>query len=141
VNTGMPAYVVHRTMEALNHQGKAMRNARVLCMGLAYKPDVDDTRESPAFAVMDLLVSYGARVDYHDPYVPVIPPTREHAHWQGRESVPFDRETVGSYDAAVIVTNHKSVDYENLAKWAQSIVDSRGVMRGVETHGTPVWTA
>ena len=141
VNTRMPAHVVHRTMEALNHQGKALRNARVLCLGLAYKPDVDDTRESPAFAIMDHLASYGANVDYYDPYVPVVPHTREHAAWEGRKSVGFDQETIGSYDAVVIVTNHRVVNYEELGAWAQCIVDSRGVMRGVQTNGTPVWAA
>ena len=141
VNTSMPGYVVSRVMEALNHEGKALRNSRVLCLGLAYKPNVDDTRESPAFAVMDQLVSLGARVDYHDPHVAVIPPTREHAQWEGRRSVPFDRATVESYDVVVIVTDHRAVNYVDLGGWARCIVDTRGAMRGIETNGTPVWAA
>ena len=141
VNTGMPAYVVQRTMEALNDRGKAVRGSRLLCLGLAYKPEVDDTRESPAFEIMKLLSSYGARVDYHDPYVAEIPVTRKHAELAGRRSVAFDRQSVGGYDAVIIITDHKQIDYAALAEWAQCIVDSRGAMRGIETNGTPVWAA
>ena len=83
INTAMPEYVVNRTAEALNAQRKAVNGSRVLVLGLAYKPNVDDDRESPSYVLMDLLKERGAEVAYYDPYVPVIRPTREHAHWAG----------------------------------------------------------
>src|SRR5690625_716091 len=87
INTAMPNYVVKRCMEALNEHGKALKGSKVLCVGLAYKPDVDDDRESPTYVIMDLLKKYGAEVSYYDPYVPVVPKTREHPHWEiGRAS-------------------------------------------------------
>jgi UDP-N-acetyl-D-glucosamine dehydrogenase len=87
INTAMPAHVVNRTAEALNALRKPMNGSRVLIVGLAYKPNVDDDRESPSYVLMDLLKARGAEVAYHDPYVPVIRPTREHPHWAGTRSV------------------------------------------------------
>lgn len=141
VNNGMPKYVIKRTIEALNGEGKALRGSRVLCLGLAYKPDVGDTRESPGFEIMDQLTGYGAHVDYHDPYVPEIPVTRKYPELAGRRSVGFDQETVSGYDAVVLVTNHRVVDYEDLVKWSQCVIDTRGATRNIEKNGTPVWSA
>src|SRR5258706_4036765 len=109
INTAMPVQVVNRTAEALNANRKPVNGSRVLILGLAYKPDVDDERESPSYALMDLLKSRGAEVAYYDPYVPVIRPTREHAHWTGTRSVNWNRETIQNFDAVIISTNHQSV--------------------------------
>ena len=140
VNTAMPRYVLDRTLKALNAHRKALNGARVLVLGLAYKPDVDDTRESPSFAIMDLLKDYGARVDYHDPHVSEIPETREHAEWQGRRSVEWSKETISSYDVVVIATDHSAVDYRKLVEWAPLIVDARNAVKDHKKHNH-VWPA
>ena len=141
VNTAMPMHVVNRTAEALNAQRKAVNGSRVLIVGLAYKPNVDDERESPSYTLMELLKSRGAEVAYYDPYVPVIRPTREHAHWTGTRSVGWNRETVQGFDAVIIATNHQSVSYQELADWSPCIVDTRNAMAGVATRPGQVWKA
>ena len=130
INTGMPHYVVGKVVEALNERGKAVKGSKILILGLAYKADVDDIRESPTFVLMHLLEAKGAVVDYHDPYVSEIAPTREHAEYTGRKSVGWSEETVSSYDCVLISTAHKAVDYLALAKWAPCIVDTRNVVKG-----------
>jgi UDP-N-acetyl-D-glucosamine dehydrogenase len=141
VNTAMPMYVVNRTAEALNANRKAVNGSRVLVVGLAYKPNVDDERESPSYTLMEILKSRGAEVAYYDPYVPVIRPTREHAHWTGIRSVGWNREAVQSFDAVIIATNHQSVSYQELADWSPCIVDTRNAMAGVATKPGQVWKA
>lgn len=130
INTAMPAYVVSRTMEALNDHGKPLKGSRILLLGLAYKKDVDDLRESPTLKLIELFEHKGAKTDYHDPHIPSMKETREYPHLQGRNSVPV--ETAGDYDAVVISTNHSSVDYKALAKRAKLIVDTRNAMSNVE---------
>ena len=110
INTSMPEHVVHRVAEALNSQRKALNGSKVLVLGLAYKPNVDDERESPSYVLMNLLSERGAEIDYHDPYVPAIKPTREHSHWAGKESVAWDKKTVQSFDLVLIATNHACVE-------------------------------
>jgi UDP-N-acetyl-D-glucosamine dehydrogenase len=141
VNTAMPMYVVNRTAEALNANRKSVNGSRVLIVGLAYKPNVDDERESPSYTLMEILKSRGAEVAYYDPYVPVIRPTREHAHWTGTRSVGWNRETVQGFDAVIIATNHQSVSYKELADWSPCIVDTRNAMAGVATKAGQVWKA
>ena len=131
VNRSMPEYVVKRTMLALNDRGKAVKDANVLLLGLAYKADVDDMRESPTFELMDRLQALGARVSYHDPHVPIIGPTREHAHWKGLRSVPWDRSTIMATDCVIICTNHKAVNVQQLAEWAPLVIDTRDAMRDI----------
>jgi len=131
VNRSMPEYVVRRAMLALNDRGKAMKGAKVLLIGLAYKADVDDMRESPTFELMDRFAALGAEVSYYDPHVPVIGPTREHANWQGMKSTTWSRETVAASDCVVVCTNHKAVDMRELADWASLVVDTRDAMRGI----------
>src|SRR5206468_4084727 len=109
INTAMPQYVVNRVAEALNAQKKALNGSRVLLLGLAYKANVDDMRESPTFTLLDLLKKRGAEVAYYDPHIPVIPPTREHAEWTGMRSLVWNRETIASYDVGVVATAHKDV--------------------------------
>jgi len=141
VNTAMPEHVVHRVMEALNAQRKAVNDSRVLIVGLAYKADVDDMRESPTFKLLDFLKARGAHVAYHDPYVPVIGPTREHAEWKGEKSVKWNRKTIAAFDLVLIATAHKSVSYQELADWADLIVDTRNAMAGIKTKPGQVWKA
>ncbi len=133
INTRMPEYVVHRVADALNERGKAVKGSRILVLGLAYKPNVDDMRESPSFILMDQLNTRGAILEYHDPYVPVVPPTREHPHYTGNRSVPWDRNTIESFDLVLISTNHACVNYRELADWAPCIVDTRNAMAGIPT--------
>ena len=128
VNTAMPDYVIEQTMKALNSAKKALNGSNILCLGLAYKPDVDDMRESPTFVIMDKLKEFGAEVDYYDPYIPVITPTREHAQWTGTKTVEWNKETISAYDAIVICTNHTEIDYNQLGEWNKLIVDSRNAM-------------
>ena len=141
INTRMPEYVVHRVSEALNSQQKALNGSRILLLGVAYKPDVDDERESPSYALMDLLSSRGAKVEYYDPYVPVIKITREHPHWAGRKSVPWTQAVVAGFDLVLIATNHSCVNYQELAKWSSCIVDTRNAMALVKTCPGQVWKA
>jgi UDP-N-acetyl-D-glucosamine dehydrogenase len=141
INTSMPMYVVHRTAEALNARRKAVNGSRILVVGLAYKPNVDDERESPSYTLMELLKERGADVAYYDPYVPVIRPTREHAHWAGTCSVEWNRQTLASFDLAIISTNHQAVNYQELADWAPCIVDTRNAMSGIRAQTGQIWKA
>jgi UDP-N-acetyl-D-glucosamine dehydrogenase len=141
INTSMPVHVVARVGEALNSAFKPLNGSRVLVLGLAYKPNVDDERESPSYRIMELLSERGAEVAYHDPYVPVIRPTREHSQWAGTKSVPWDRATIGGFDAVVIATAHSCVDYQELADWARCIVDTRNAMATVRVAQGKVWKA
>ncbi len=134
VNSGMPEYVVQQVIVALNARRKALNGSKVLVLGLAYKADVDDDRESPSYVLMDLLAERGAKVAYYDPYVPVIRPTREHPHWAGTKSVRWDARTVKGFDLVLIATKHACVDYQSLAKWASIIVDTRNAMAGIPTR-------
>lgn len=141
VNTAMPDYVVHRTTEALNAHKKSVNGSRILVVGLAYKPDVDDERESPSYHLMELLKGLGAEVAYYDPHVPIIRPTREHAHWTGTKSVTWDKATVGSFDAVIVATAHKVVNHADLAIWSHCIVDTRNAMKGVPVKPGQLWKA
>src|SRR6266550_1776256 len=141
INTRMPEHVVHRVADALNAQGKAVKGSRVLILGIAYKPNVDDERESPSYVLMDLLQDRGAEVAYYDPYVPVIKPTREHPRSAGRQSVQWNRATIENFDLVLIATNHSSVNYHELGEWARCIVDTRNAMAGVSVAAGKVWKA
>jgi UDP-N-acetyl-D-glucosamine dehydrogenase len=141
INTSMPLYVVHRVADALNAAKKPVNGSRILVLGLAYKPDVDDDRESPSYTLLDLLKERGADVAYYDPHVPVIRPSREHGHWAGTRSVPWTRESIGSFDLVLIATHHKAVNYQELADWAPCIVDTRNAMAAVKTRPGQVWKA
>lgn len=133
VNRSMPNYVVHRTMEALNSRGKAVNGSKVLLLGLAYKSDVDDMRESPTFELLDAFKRLGADVSYYDPHVPVVGPTREHMEWAGHESIEWSEDGIRSQDCIVISTHHQAVNLEELASWSDLIVDTRNAMASVDT--------
>lgn len=132
INTGMPDHVVDRVTEALNARGRAVNGSRILILGLAYKPNVADDRESPSYHLMERLRERGAEVAYHDPHLPVIGPTREHPAWTGTRSVSWDRETISAFDVVVIATRHDRVDYGELGEWARCIVDTRNAMAGID---------
>jgi UDP-N-acetyl-D-glucosamine dehydrogenase len=129
VNEAMPAYVVRQASEALNSLRKPLNGSRVIVVGLAYKPDVDDIRETPSFHLMNLLRSQGAEVAYFDPLVPTIPVTRENAAWAGHRSVPWSKEAFASADIVVIATAHSAIDYRALLEWSPLIVDTRNAIR------------
>jgi UDP-N-acetyl-D-glucosamine dehydrogenase len=131
INTSMPDYVIKKLTEALNEQRKPLNGSKILLVGLAYKANVDDERESPGFVLMDLMKKGGADVAYYDPYIPVIKPTREHAHWAGVQSVPWNEQTLRSFDAVLIATAHANVDYRQLASWASLIIDTRNAMKSI----------
>ena len=141
INTRMPEHVIHRVADALNSQRKSLNGSRVLVLGLAYKPNVDDERQSPSYVLMDLLQERGAEVAYHDPYVPVIKSTREHPHFAGKESVAWTRDNIQNFDLVLIATNHSSVNYYELGEWARCIVDTRNAMSGVPVASGKVWKA
>jgi UDP-N-acetyl-D-glucosamine dehydrogenase len=128
INTAMPHYVVDRLAEALDRRaGRGLSKARILVIGAAYKKNIDDMRESPSLRLMELIEERGAKADYHDPHVPVIPMTREHAAMAGRKSVPLRPARIEAYDAVLISTDHDDVDYEALVRAARIVVDTRNV--------------
>ena len=141
INTAMPQQVVGVATAALATRKKSISGARILILGLAYKADLDDDRESPAYRLLDLLSERGATVAYHDPHVPVIGITREHPHRAGQKSVAWTRENISIFDAVVIVTAHQAVNYQELAGWCPCIVDTRNVMAKVQTRTGQVWKA
>jgi UDP-N-acetyl-D-glucosamine dehydrogenase len=141
INTNMPERVVHRVADALNSQQKAIKGSNILILGLAYKPNVDDERESPSYVLMKLLTERGAEVQYHDPYVPVIKPTREHPQFAGKKSVGWNQAIIESFDLVLIATNHSCVNYQELGDWAQCIVDTRNAMAAFKGASGKVWKA
>jgi len=141
INRAMPEKVVARVGQVLAAQRKTFRGARVLVLGLAYKANVEDDRESPSYRLLDLLAARGAKAAYYDPHVPVIKPTREHPHWAGTKSVKWSKSVISSFDAVLISTAHEAVDYQQLADWARVIVDTRNVMAGFRVDAGRVWKA
>lgn len=135
INTNMPRYVVSRVMEALNDRGKPVKGSRILILGAAYKPDIDDVRESPALDVIGLLRMKGARVEYHDPYIFHI--HHETEGWQ-MDSVTDLMSSVREADAVVIITNHKVYDYEAIVRESKFVFDSRNATRKVADAGEKV---
>jgi UDP-N-acetyl-D-glucosamine dehydrogenase len=126
VNTAMPDFVVQRAMEVLNERGRAMKGARVLLLGLAYKGNVDDDRESPTYHLMAKLEKNGAHVEYNDPFIPEIRVTREFPQYAGRKSVPID----SGFDLLLIATPHeqyRSIDFEKIGV---PVLDTRNIMKG-----------
>jgi UDP-N-acetyl-D-glucosamine dehydrogenase len=126
INTHMPHFVVDKLARSLDDRaGRGLRNAKILIIGIAYKKNVDDTRESPALKLIDLLEGRGAIVDFYDPHVPVIPITREHGGMAGRRGVSWDAKRLSTYDAILIATDHDAVDYAELCRSASLIIDTR----------------
>jgi UDP-N-acetyl-D-glucosamine dehydrogenase len=129
INASMPRYIVEQLAVALSdRQATSLNRARVLIIGVSYKKNVGDIRESPSLKLIELLEARHASVDYHDPLVPSIPPTRRYPHLKGRHSMSLSRDTIAGYDAVLIATDHDAVDYTLLADRARLIVDTRNVM-------------
>jgi len=129
INSGMPTRVVDKVMRALNDRGKALRGSKVMVLGAAYKPDVDDIRESPSLRILELLERAGAIISYNDPHIPAFPEFRE-SHLR-LKSVDITEKTLGEADCVVIVTNHTAYDYARIVRHAQLVVDSRNATAGV----------
>jgi UDP-N-acetyl-D-glucosamine dehydrogenase len=130
VNTAMPAYVVGKVADALNDVGKAVRGSKVLVLGMAYKKDIDDPRESPGFELIDLLLKKGADVSYNDPHIPELPPMRHYPHLH-MASVPLTPERLVAADCVLIATDHTAYDYAEVLRHARLVVDTRNATRGV----------
>ena len=128
INSAMPRHVVGKLAEALDRRhGKALSRARVLVIGLAYKKNVPDIRESPSLKLIELIEERGGSASYYDPHVPEIPPTREYGAFKGRRSVAWSEAAIRAFDAVLIATDHDGVDYAALAGWSPLIVDTRNV--------------
>jgi UDP-N-acetyl-D-glucosamine dehydrogenase len=126
INTMMPGYVVSRIVDELNARTRrGLNGAKILVIGLAYKKNIDDTRESPSFKLIELLEKQGAVCEVHDPFVPTIPSTREHPNLAGRRSVALSHEIISEFDAVLITTDHDSIDYQLLVRSAKIVVDTR----------------
>ncbi|GLR64678.1 UDP-N-acetyl-D-glucosamine 6-dehydrogenase [Marinospirillum insulare] len=132
VNKAMPEYVMNKLMDGLNNSGKAVKGSKVLVLGIAYKKNVDDMRESPSVEVMELIRAKGAAVAYSDPHVPVFPKMR--AHTFDLNSVALTAESLASYDAVVLTTNHDGFDYDLIKQHAKLIIDTRGIYRDPAAH-------
>ncbi len=130
INVHVPYYVVSKIQDALNGRGKSIKGAKVLILGVAYKKDVDDARESPALAIMDLLQKKGAAILYHDPYIPALPHFRK--YYFKLKSSPLTEKLLRSIDAAVVVTDHSSIDYSWVVKHAPLVIDTRNVTRDLK---------
>ncbi|MFW6033377.1 MAG: nucleotide sugar dehydrogenase [Phycisphaeraceae bacterium] len=133
VNHLMPEYVVQRTMLALNGHGKAVKGSKVLVLGLAYKPDVDDVRESPSFELIRRLRALGANVDYHDPHVPKTHKMRHYPELSNMQSIELSDDALAGYDCVLIATDHAAYDWPTVAMKSQLIVDTRNALKEVET--------
>ena len=127
----MPQYVIHRLVEALNCAGKPLKGSKVCVLGVAYKKDVDDARESPSFVLMDLLRQGGAVLTYNDPHVPLLPRTRQHGE-SDMASSPLTPEFLAGQDCVLIATNHAAYDYPLIVRHARLVVDTRNATRDVK---------
>lgn len=141
VNQLMPEYVVQIVAKALNAAEHSIRSSRILILGLAYKSNVDDTRESPSFELIELLAEEGANIDFFDPHVDTIPKMRKYPELIGKKSVEWNEKTIGGFDLVLISTAHDSVNYGELGKWAKVIVDTRNAMANVDIVEAAVYRA
>jgi UDP-N-acetyl-D-glucosamine dehydrogenase len=130
INTQMPHYVVDRLIEALNDCGKPVKGSKICLLGVAYKKDVDDPRESPSLELMELLAARGAVLSYNDPHVPRLPKTRRH-HFPGMASEPLTAEFLARQDCVLIATDHSAYDYEFIVRNAPLVIDTRNATRHV----------
>jgi UDP-N-acetyl-D-glucosamine dehydrogenase len=139
INTAMPKYVVNRVVEALNEQGKAVNGSRILILGAAYKKDVDDPRESPAFEIMELLQQRGAALSYNDPHIPVLPAMRHHTIRM--ESQALTEDFLAAQDCVVIVTDHSVYKYDWIVRHSRIVVDTRNATDGIDPCNGRLWKA
>uniref|UniRef100_A0A6T6M4P7 UDP-glucose/GDP-mannose dehydrogenase C-terminal domain-containing protein n=1 Tax=Timspurckia oligopyrenoides TaxID=708627 RepID=A0A6T6M4P7_9RHOD len=129
VNARMPSYVVKRLQRAFNDKcQRAVHGARILLLGIAFKPDVDDIRESPALVIWEELAALGATVNFYDPHIPELPPTRKHAHFAGQKSIAWTQEEIHQHDSIIVITHHRAVDLETLKGYPGIVIDSRNAV-------------
>ena len=140
INTSMPQYVVHRLIEALNATGKPLKGSKVCVLGVAYKKDVDDPRESPSFVLMDLLSAGGAVLSYNDPHVPTLPRMRHHDTPE-MNSTALTPEFLAEQDCVLIATDHSAYDYESIVQHARLVVDTRNATKNVAAGREKIWKA
>jgi UDP-N-acetyl-D-glucosamine dehydrogenase len=133
INSAMPYHVVNAVAEALNERRKSLKGSRVLLLGVAYKKDVDDLRESPSLKLMQLLMERGAHLDYNDPYFPALHKMR-HYDYSAMRSVNLSAAALASYDCVLIATDHSAYDYAAIVEAAQLVVDTRNATRAVTQH-------
>jgi UDP-N-acetyl-D-glucosamine dehydrogenase len=130
INVSMPYYVIERTAEALNRGKKSLNGSKILVLGIAYKKNIDDERESPGYAIMNLLMEKGADVSYNDPWIPQLKPTRKYQFT--KQSVPVEPQTLADMDAVIIVTDHSAYDFSQIVKHARLVIDTRNATRGID---------
>lgn len=141
INTQMPLRVVDAVSEALNSVRKSINGSRILIVGLAYKPNVGDDRESPSYFFLEELSARGGKVDYHDPYVPEILPSREYSHWAGKKSVAWTPQQLQAYDLVLVSTAHDCIDFSELAAADCLVVDTRNALQHQEIEPERLWKA
>ncbi|MCP4924146.1 MAG: nucleotide sugar dehydrogenase [bacterium] len=130
INTAMPTYVVRRLLQEMDMKfGRGLKNAKILVVGLAYKRNVDDARETPSFIMMDLLKAREADLSYYDPFIPEVPPSREHGQYTGMKSVSWSESELKGYDAAIICTDHDDVNYAPLLNSVPLVIDTRNALK------------
>jgi len=140
INASMPAYVVSRLADALNNSAKPVRGSRVAILGMAYKKDVDDARESPGFELMELLMNKGAIVTYNDPHIPVLPSVRQHPHLKMTSS-ELTPEFLAAQDCVLIATDHSSYDYGSIVRHSKLVIDTRNATKAVTEHRDKIMKA
>ena len=133
INTSMPHYVIERLVSALNEHCKPMKNSKICVLGVAYKKDIDDPRESPSFVLMEMLLAGGAKLSYNDPHVPQLPKMRHH-NLPPMASQELTREFLAEQDCVLISTDHSTYDYASIVKHAKLVVDTRNSTKGVKEH-------
>jgi UDP-N-acetyl-D-glucosamine dehydrogenase len=134
INTAMPTYVVRRVGDALNERGKPVKGSKIALLGVAYKKDVDDCRESPGLELMELLADKGADVTFHDPHIARLPTLRHHPELTGRASSPLTAEYLAAQDCVLVATDHSAFDWPWIVGHAKLVVDTRNATKGVTTH-------
>ena len=132
INSSMPDWVVNKVSDALNSFEKSLKNSKILVLGLAYKRNVEDVRESPSIEIMELLQSQGAVVSYSDPHVPTFPAMRAHSF--DLHSVSLSADVINAYDCVILTTAHDAFDYDLIAHHARMIVDTRGAFKRYQQH-------
>lgn len=142
INSRMPYLVVNKLAECLDTHGKRnLSSARILIIGIAYKKNIDDMRESPSLKLIELIEKRGAHIEYHDSHVPVIPPTREHKELTGRTSVPLTEDALASFDAVLIATDHDDIDYGFVVKHSKLVLDTRNACARAGVTGNNIFKA
>jgi UDP-N-acetyl-D-glucosamine dehydrogenase len=123
INSGMPFWVVGKVMDALNEKGKSLKGSKILILGMAYKKDIDDPRESPSFKLMEILIDKGVEVNYNDPFIPELPRMRKY-NMTGK-SIDLTKENLAKYDCVLISTDHSVYDFDFIVEHAQLVIDTR----------------